>query len=194
MAVSSAAPPVPTRSVRPFAARTATAGAATAADADVVAVADGVSRLMRAFGKIRSQLLAAAEHDVEWSAHMLLKCLANAGAQRSGAIAAMMDTDPSTVSRQVAALVKDGLVERRADPIDGRASLLVLTPKADEIIAAHEQVRNGRYRRLLSDWSERDLRTFARLLARFSQDIENDKDNWIPESATAASAPAEGKH
>ena len=72
-------------------------------------------------------MLAAAAHDVEWSAHVLLRCLAHEGPMRAGALAEMLQSDPSTVSRQVAALVKDGLLERQADPADGRASLLVLT-------------------------------------------------------------------
>ena len=60
---------------------------------------------------------------------------------RAGALAECMQSDPSTVSRQVAALVKDGLLERRADPADGRASLLVLTEKADAVLADHDRVR-----------------------------------------------------
>lgn len=192
MIMPSAAPPAPEAVRDPGSATVGRVAAAVETD-EVVAVADSVSRLMRAFGKIRSQMLAAAAHDVEWSAHVLLKCLSNSGALRAGALASMMDTDPSTVSRQVAGLVKDGLLERRADPVDGRASLLVLTPKADEIIAAHEQVRNNHYRRMLADWSERDLRSFARLLARFINDVENDKNHWIPEGARTGPAPAEGK-
>ena len=46
------------------------------------------------------------------------------------ALAAAVHSDPSTVSRQVAALVRAGLIERQADPEDGRASVLVPTPVA----------------------------------------------------------------
>ena len=60
----------------------------------------------------------------------MLKCLQTEGPLRAGALADCLQSDPSTVSRQVAALVKDGLLERRADPDDGRASLLVLTDAA----------------------------------------------------------------
>src|SRR5262245_11500612 len=62
------------------------------------------------------------------SAFILLKNLIHMGPSRSSALAAAVHSDPSTVSRQVAALVRDGLVERRADQDDGRASLLAATP------------------------------------------------------------------
>src|SRR4051794_33188064 len=90
-------------------------------------VADTFVALMQSFVKARSRLLAAARHDVEWSAHLILKAVRTSGPSRSSAIAELVQSDPSTVSRQVAALVKDGLLERHADPEDGRAALIALT-------------------------------------------------------------------
>lgn len=45
--------------------------------------------------------------------------------------------DASTISRSVAALVADGLVERRPDPTDKRATFLAVTPAGREIGRAH---------------------------------------------------------
>src|SRR5438309_441447 len=83
---------------------------------DIAAVADTFVALMRTFIRTRSKVLAAAQHDVEWSAHLLLRALSVGGPMRASALAESVESDPSTVSRQVAALVRDGLVERRADP------------------------------------------------------------------------------
>ena len=47
----------------------------------------------------------------------------NDGPICASALAEMVQSDPSTISRQVAALVRDGLLKRRADPIDGRARI-----------------------------------------------------------------------
>jgi DNA-binding MarR family transcriptional regulator len=135
---------------------------------DVAAVADTFVALMRTFVRTRSKVLAAAQHDVEWSAHILLRALSMGGPMRASALAEAVESDPSTVSRQVAALVRDGLVERRADPEDGRASLLVLTPKADEILRAQNEIRVQHFNHMLSDWTARDLRRFAALLERFT--------------------------
>jgi len=159
---------------------------------DVVAVADNFVRLMRAFARSRAQVLAAAAHDVEWSAQMILKCLANSGPSRSSAVAEHVHADPSTVSRQVAALVKEGLIERQADPEDGRASLLVLTNKAGEVLKNHDEIRNQRFARMLADWSERDLRRFADLMARFTRDYESASAEFLSERAATRPRSAEG--
>jgi DNA-binding MarR family transcriptional regulator len=135
---------------------------------DIAQLADGISRLMRSFNRAKDQLAAAAEHDVEWSAHLLLANLVIEGPLRAGALAELVQSDPSTVSRQVAGLVKDGLIERRADPVDGRASLLIATAQGESAVRAHKEVRNAHFRRMLSDWSEPDCRQFAVLLQRFT--------------------------
>jgi DNA-binding MarR family transcriptional regulator len=154
-------------------------------------VADTFTTLMRASNKARAQMLAAAAHDVEWSASVILRCLSNEGPLRSSALAELIDSDPSTVSRQVAALVKDGLVNRQADPIDGRASLLVLTPKADEVLREHNDIRNNHFARMLTDWDERDLEQFAALLRQFTDDFNRYKSNWLPERVDPRPEPAE---
>ena len=155
--------------------------------AEVAEVADNVVALMRTFQRARTRMLAAAAHDVEWSAHVLLKALANEGPMRAGALADCVHSDPSTVSRQVAALVKDGLLERRADPIDGRASLLVLTPRADDVLVEHDEIRLQHFARMLDNWPERDLRRFAALLHRFTTDFESANQDALTERIAARS-------
>lgn len=150
---------------------------------EVAAVADQFVTLMRSFIKARTRMLAAAAHDVEWSAHMVLKCVENEGPVRASTIAEWLHSDPSTVSRQVAALVKDGLLERRADPDDGRASLLALTARADAVIAEHDRIRLGHFATMLDDWSDSDLRRFATLLHRFTADYETANKSWLNDRA-----------
>jgi DNA-binding MarR family transcriptional regulator len=159
--------------------------------AEVGEVAESFTVLMRSFIKARAQMLAAAAHDVEWSAHILLRCLSHEGPLRSSALAEQIESDPSTVSRQVAALVKDGLVERQADPIDGRASLLVLTPKADRVLREQDEVRQQYFARMLADWDGPDLHHFAELLARFTDDFNRHKTEWLPMRADNRPASAE---
>jgi DNA-binding MarR family transcriptional regulator len=159
--------------------------------ADVVRVADTFVTLMRSFNRAKAKLLAAAEHDVDWSSHMVLRCIANEGPMRAGAVAEYLQTDPSTVSRQVAAMVKEGLLERRADPEDGRASILVLTARADQVLAEHDEIRIQHFAQLLDGWDERDLRTFAQLLHRFTTDYDTASHDWITERIATRFASAE---
>lgn len=157
---------------------------------EVAAVADNFVALMRTFSKARAKLIAATEHDVEWTAHNVLKCLHNEGPMRAGAVAEVLRSDPSTVSRQVATLVKEGLIERRSDPEDGRASLLVLTPRADAVLADSDRGRLEHFAQMLDGWSDTDLRRFAALLDRFTQAYEAANDQFINERVSARSARA----
>ena len=151
-------------------------------DAQVVTeVADNVVALMRTFTRAKARFLAAAQDNVEWSAQVILRQLASNGPMRAGALAECLHSDPSTVSRQVATLVKDGLLERQADPEDGRASILVLTSTADALIAEHEQRRVQHFADMLSGWNDRDLRRFADLLRRFTTDFDHASHTITPE-------------
>jgi DNA-binding MarR family transcriptional regulator len=160
------------------------------ASSPVVDVADTFVGLMRSFQRAKARYLAAAEHDVEWSSQMVLRLLAHEGPMRAGAIAGCLQSDPSTISRQVATMVKEGLLERRADAEDGRASILALTAKADAVIAEHERLRRSHFAEMLSDWDEGDLSRFATMLRRFTQDFESSGSNLV----SVPAGTAEGKH
>ncbi|MDT4938499.1 MAG: hypothetical protein QOG80_2170 [Pseudonocardiales bacterium] len=160
---------------------------------DVAAVADTFAQLIRSAVRTKTRFLAAAKDDIEWSAHVLLRVLAIEGPMRSSALAERVESDPSTVSRQVAALVRDGLVERRADAVDGRASLLVPTEKADALLHQQNEIRMQRFNQMLQNWSARDLRRFAALLERFHSDYDKASADWlIDRVVTARSESNEG--
>ena len=142
------------------------------------AVADSCLQLMRGFARVKAQLLAQSRDDVDWSAHLLLTRLASIGPVRSSELAETMQSDPSTVSRQVATLVKDGYVTRRADPVDGRASLLVVTELGERLYAEHQRQRNEHYQRMLANWTEDDCRAFAAMTARFTEGITQAQPAW----------------
>lgn len=140
---------------------------------DVLDIAATFVTLVRSVSRLRARFVAAAEHDVEWSAQVILQLLATNGPMRASAIAECLHSDPSTVSRQVAALVKDGLVERRADPDDGRASTLVLTARADGVLAEQIRVRGLQFAAMLAEWEPDELSDFANALRRFANDFDS---------------------
>ncbi len=140
-------------------------------------ISDGLQRLIHLSNRLKAQAIARAQHDVEWSSNMTIAVLAHHGPMRSSALAEALSADPSSVSRTVAALVADGMIERRPDPSDGRASLLVPTDKAHEVLQRHREVRDSHFGRVVSGWNERDLDDFARLLNRFTDDFETYKYN-----------------
>ncbi|MCE0761827.1 MarR family transcriptional regulator [Pseudonocardia kujensis] len=109
--------------------------------------------------------------ELETASFPLLARLATEGPQRSGEIAAAMCADPSTISRQVAGLVRSGLVERRADPEDGRASLLAATTEGHRVLDTERRRRAGQLVDALADWTPESRGQFADLLGRFVADL-----------------------
>ncbi len=110
------------------------------------------------------------------AAYSILGRLCDAGAQRPGALAEHFYLEPSTISRQVAALEKAGLIERAADTEDGRASLLKLTGHGEEVLVATRNERRRVVHDLLSTWSAEDLTQFATLLAAFNAGLDQQLD------------------
>ncbi|WP_433267540.1 MarR family winged helix-turn-helix transcriptional regulator [Actinosynnema sp. CS-041913] len=113
---------------------------------------------------------------------VLLASLSHLGPARSSALAEAVFSDPSTVSRQVATLVKQGWVERRADPDDGRASVLAVTDAGMRLLAERRSTRNRSIARMLAEWSEEDLATFIDYFERFVGDYERALPDFIAES------------
>jgi DNA-binding MarR family transcriptional regulator len=109
---------------------------------------------------------------IDRSAVILLKYLVAMGPSRSSALAAAVHSDPSTISRQVAALVRDGLVERRADQEDGRASLLAATPAGTALLEEQRRRMGISLARVVRDWASEDLDRFVELFERFVADHE----------------------
>jgi len=105
-----------------------------------------------------------------------LGLIARAGAKPTGChakeLAVSAGLDPSTVSRAVAALVANGLVERRADPDDGRASILVVTERGHAELARVRDWYHQLHRRALAHWSPEEVEALTTSLARLTIDVE----------------------
>lgn len=159
-----------------------TADLERATSPEIEALVENLVTLMRSFGKARARMLAAPAHDIEWSAYLLLRCIASSGGPRRAAeLADALQSDPSTVSRQVATLVREGHLERRADPADGRASLLVLTERGQNLLAEHDRIRLEHFARVVDGWSHADVKRLATLLERFNHDYTTVTTDWLDE-------------
>lgn len=123
---------------------------------------------------------------VDRSAILLLKILSH-GPRRSSELAAAVHSDPSTVSRQVASLVRDGLVERKADQEDGRASLLAPTDRGLELLEQQRERLGLALARVVHQWDPDDVTRFLELLERFVTDHERALPELINECAKARS-------
>jgi len=116
--------------------------------------------------------LGDAHPGLERAAYELLFHLVCDGPMRLGALAEAVHVDASTVSRQVAALVDAGLVERQPEPSDRRAAALAATARGAQLYRTARRHRTERLTAVLADWSPDDVDAFVGLLRRFNDDFE----------------------
>jgi DNA-binding MarR family transcriptional regulator len=126
-----------------------------------------VLRMQRAIQRLKNSYTDSAR-----SAHAILLLISMNGPLRVADLAVKMCVDASTVSRQTAWLVNDGLLQRTSDPADGRASVLALTERGESVAAAAAQRRRELFGRIIRDWPVRDVETFGSLLRRFVDGLE----------------------
>ncbi|MFJ2081850.1 MarR family winged helix-turn-helix transcriptional regulator [Micromonospora chokoriensis] len=132
-----------------------------------------VALLMR-FGEATRRATGTAEHRVlDRAAYVILRHLDNFGPQNVSALAAQLNLDGSTVTRQVSALQRDGLITRTPDPSDGRGTVISATTAGLQRMAAVRSARTRLYGDMLADWSDEDRATLAALLGRLNQALVN---------------------
>lgn len=154
-----------------------------------LATADAVSteliRLVRLVERGRAQYQAEHPDAVERATYLLLVHLVKGGPRRAGALAEAVHSDPSTISRQIGHLVKLGFVERTADPVDGRATLLAATTEGKRVFEENRRLRNEKFTEILAGWSDEERAALAAMLARLTSSIES-----VSPDASVLSAPA----
>ncbi|MFJ6904316.1 MarR family winged helix-turn-helix transcriptional regulator [Streptomyces griseoluteus] len=136
----------------------------TAADAAV----ETIQREMTSFAR-RARASAGRMHpELSLVSYTLLGHLEERGGCRATDLASHYALDKSTVSRQVGALERAGLIERRLAPEDARVQVLHLTVAGEEILAQVTRSRRAAFRERLADWPEDDLVRFAAYLERYN--------------------------
>lgn len=112
-------------------------------------------------------------YGVERAHYLLLILLERKDRQSVGALADQVNLDASTVTRQVAAMKNAGLVEKHHNPDDRRGGFVTITE------AGRDAAAEVRYRRLerveegFKNWPEDDRREFARLTARYNDQLRD---------------------
>ncbi len=91
----------------------------------------GVGRLGRALRAAHQQV--ATEHRLSPLQVQLVEHIGSHEPQRVGALAMEFDVTQPTISDALGALETKGLVERRPDPTDGRASIIDLTTEGENV-------------------------------------------------------------
>jgi DNA-binding MarR family transcriptional regulator len=110
--------------------------------------------------------------DMEPGTFWLLKSLATRGALRVTELAAEANLDASTVSRHVQQLHRAGLIERTADPADGRAQRVAISARGRALLNDGLARRRALLSRSFEGWEQSEIEALEKLLARFVGNIE----------------------
>ncbi len=127
--------------------------------------------LAEAFRAVARQLRrqtqrALAPFDVTPSQARVLGVLARHGPMRLGALSEYLRIAARSATDVVDALEDARLVERRPDPADRRAKLIVLTKRGREAVAAGRQTVEGLEDQVTEILGERGHRELRRLLSK----------------------------
>jgi DNA-binding MarR family transcriptional regulator len=107
------------------------------------------------------------------SAYLLLARIHAEGPKSIGELSEIFRLDASTVQRQTHAAMSADLIERIPDPDGGIARKFALTEAGNERMTTHRSRSVHALERILAEWSDEDVSTFADLLHRFNEDIEH---------------------
>ncbi|WP_406832971.1 MarR family transcriptional regulator [Pedococcus sp. KACC 23699] len=99
--------------------------------------------------------------------------------RRVSALAEVIHSDVSTVSRQVSTLVSHGLLDKVSDPEDGRAQVVRLSDEGTALLRAIQQQRNEWFLELMDDWSPDQASDFAAHLERFGSALESNRESLL---------------
>ncbi|MEP7034418.1 MAG: MarR family transcriptional regulator [Actinomycetota bacterium] len=110
--------------------------------------------------------------------------------RRVSLLADCIHSDVSTVSRQVTSLVSHGLLEKVADPLDGRAFMVSLSAEGKDLVERLKAGRGEWFCEMLHDWEPAEAEAFNDQLDRFATSFEASRDQirsiTFPPAATVA--------
>ncbi|PWR09913.1 MarR family transcriptional regulator [Micromonospora acroterricola] len=116
-------------------------------------------------GRLRRQAQESlAPWDVTPSQSRALGVLARHGELRPGAIAEHLRIAPRSATEVIDDLQARGLVERRPDPADRRATLVALTQEGERVSAAIRAARRAEADRFFGHLDDADRDQLARIL------------------------------
>lgn len=143
-------------------------------DAAVQNVEHQISLFWRRARAISNQLSRQVHPDMEPAAYGLLAVIRREGPIRLTDLAMNIGVGKPSVSRQIAFLESLGLVSKEADPLDGRAQAIRLTPKGEEKMHQVQDARRQVFRERLGEWPVEDLQELARYMAKLNATYERD--------------------
>jgi len=132
-------------------------------------VGSQLSRLLVSARAITTEAARRFHPDLQPAAFHIARWLLAFGPSRTNDIARGVGMDRSAASRLLEALRSAGLVRVEADPADGRANAVLLTPAGRRQVTRALQWKGGVFHDRLATWNAQDLEDLARLIAKLNE-------------------------
>ncbi|WP_028279402.1 MarR family transcriptional regulator [Arthrobacter sp. H5] len=145
-------------------------------DTAIQALEQQLSMLWRRARSNSYKVARRVHPDMEPAAYGLLVILQREGSMRLTELAASIGVGKPSVSRQIAMLEQLGLVQKTADPLDGRAQSITLTPDGSRQLSTAQAARKEAFHQLMEDWKVDDITSLGSLIAQLNETYT--KDNW----------------
>ena len=145
----------------------------TALESTVDQVENALIPLVRYLSSPRTwrQIAGSADIPLDRARYVVLRAVAETEPVRTTVLAEHVGVDPSTMSRHVTVLDQAGYVTRTADPDDGRAQAVSLTPAGREVMEKARAARHDLITDALAEWDDAERTHLAALLGRLADDF-----------------------
>ena len=160
-------------------------GEVPADEETIAAIESALHSLARRLGqaRLKDYIARQAGDGVEQAGMAVLYVLCEQDSLRITDLAARLGIDPPAVTRKAQQLERLGLVSRARDADDARACRLQLTPEGHRVLGRFLLARHQWLTSLLADWTPAECREFARLICRFTSDIDRHLADLAPGAA-----------
>lgn len=138
----------------------------------LAAVERELRRLLRRLRRYSAEMARTVHPDLEPAVYGVLVDISEAEAARAVDLAQDRGVTKGVISRQVRQLETMGLIERRPDPADARAQVLVATPAGRAAVREAQGQRRARIERLLSGSTPAQRAAYVEVLGHFNDLME----------------------
>lgn len=131
-----------------------------------------VGALIKRVRWVIAERAEAVHPELPAASYLLLAHVAEHGPIRASLLVERFQIDKGAVSRQLHHLIELGLLDKVADPADGRAHLVSVTDEARRRLEEVTAMRRRWLDERLGDWTAEELERFATNLARYNRTLE----------------------
>ena len=122
--------------------------------------------------EVQLETMHRARCDLPVASASLLHRIATCGPVHPSELAAYYGVDNSTITPRLQRLERSGLLTREADPRDGRAALVRITPTGQRLRRRLHQARRTLLEELLQDWTPAEQAAVAGVMARLAERLD----------------------